>query len=75
MEAIKQPLTNLQLELLRVFAREMPEQDLLAIRQLLAQYFAEKAMDLADAAWEAQGWTEKEEQHFLQGHERTPYKS
>ncbi len=75
MEAVKQPFTNLQLELLRVFSREVPEQDLLEIRQLLAQYFAEKAMDLADAAWEAQGWTEEDEDRFLEGHERTRYKS
>ncbi len=75
MEAVKQPLTNLQLELLKVFAREVPEQDLLEIRQLLAQYFAEKAMDLADEAWEEQGYTEEDEDRFLEGHERTPYKS
>lgn len=75
MEAVKQPLTNLQLELLKVFAREIPEKDLLEIRQLLAQYFAEKAMDLADEAWEQQGYTEEEEARFLEGHERTPYKS
>ncbi len=75
MEAVKQPLTNLQLELLKVFAREVPEQDLLEIRQLLAQYFAEKAMDLADEAWEAQGYTKEDEDRFLEGHERTPYKS
>lgn len=74
MEAVKQPLTNLQLELLRVFSREVSEKELLEIRQLLAQYFAEKAMDLADKSWEEKGYTEEDEGRFLEGHERTPYK-
>jgi len=74
MEAVKQPLTNLQLELLRVFSREVSEKELLEIRQLLAQYFAEKAMDLADKTWEEKGYTEEDEDRFLEGHERTPYK-
>jgi len=74
MEAVKQPLTNLQLELLRVFSREVSEKELLEIRQLLAQYFAEKAMDLADKSWEEKGYTEEDEDRFLEGHERTPYK-
>lgn len=74
MEAVKQPLTNLQLELLRVFSREVSEKELLEIRQLLAQYFAEKAMDLADKTWEEKGYTEYDEDRLLEGHERTPYK-
>jgi hypothetical protein len=56
---IKSPLTNLQLELLKLFAQEVNEGDLLAIRQLIATYFANKAMDIADAVWERDGWTEE----------------
>ena len=61
MEAAKQPLTNLKLELLKLFARDLPEQDLLAIRQMLIQYFAKKSMDLADEVWEEKGWTKEDE--------------
>lgn len=42
------PLTNLQLELVKLFAQEVPEEDLRNIKQLIANYFAEKAMDMAD---------------------------
>jgi hypothetical protein len=73
MEAVKKPLTNLQLELLKIFARDLPEQDLLNIRQMLIQYFAKKSMDLADEAWEKKGWTKEDEERFLQEHFRTPY--
>lgn len=36
-------LTNLQLELLKLFANNVEEQDLLAIRSMIGLYFAEKA--------------------------------
>jgi len=68
-----QPLTNLQLELLKVFARQVSDQDLLEIRKLIARYFAQKAMDLADQVWEDNKWTEEDEQKFLKEHSRTAY--
>ncbi len=46
-----QPFSNLQLELLKIYARRVPEQDPLEIRRLLAQYFMDKASDLADKIW------------------------
>jgi len=69
----KTPLTNLQFELLNLFAQEVKEEDLLAIRQLIANYFANKAMDLADAVWEQEKWTE-EKAHQL-AHTRLRAKS
>lgn len=47
----RQPLTRLQLDLLKVFDQEMNETDILAIKQLLVQYFANKAIGLADDVW------------------------
>lgn len=41
---------------------------------MLARYFAEKAINLADQVWDANKWTEKDEEHFLNEHARTPYK-
>jgi hypothetical protein len=68
------PLTNLQLELLKIFSREVSEVDLLEIRKMLARYFAEKAINLADQVWDANKWTEKDEERFLNEHARTTYK-
>ena len=67
---IPQPFTNLQLELLKLYARSVPEQDLLEIKRLLAQYFMDKASDLADKIWEEKGLTEEK---LLSQHLRTPY--
>jgi hypothetical protein len=68
------PLTNLQLELLKIFSREVSEADLLEIRKMLARYFAEKAINLADQVWDANKWTEKDEERFLNEYARTTYK-
>ena len=69
-QTIPQPFTNLQLELWKLYARRVPEQDLLEIRRLLAQYFMDKASDLADQIWDEKGLTEEE---LLKKHRRTPY--
>ena len=50
-----QKLTNLQLELLKVFNYELNEQQLTDIRDLLAKYFAEQATQEMDKNWEQQG--------------------
>jgi hypothetical protein len=50
-------LTNLQRELLKLFAQQVSEADLLNIRTLIGQYFAQRLTGLADQAWEQQGWT------------------
>ncbi|MBS4027412.1 MAG: hypothetical protein KGZ58_02145 [Ignavibacteriales bacterium] len=70
----QQPLTNLQLELLILFSRNVPEQDLLEIKKFLVNYFAEKAMDAADRVWDEKGWTKEEMEQMAGKHFRTPYK-
>lgn len=72
---VQHSLSNLQLELLKLFARNVAEQNLLEIKKLLVKYFAKKAMDLADKVWEENNWTEADEQKMLNEHLRTPYLS
>ncbi len=62
---VQNSLSNLQLELLKLFASNVAEQDLLEIRKLLVKYFAKKAMDLADTIWEENNWNEADEQRML----------
>jgi len=68
---VKQRLTTLQLELLQIFARDIDENDLLEIKKFLVQFFANKAMDLADKVWEKNNWNEQDEKEFLKEHNRT----
>lgn len=57
MAIIDKPLTNLQLELLKLFSMNLPEEELLEIRRILANYFAERASDEMDKLWEENKWT------------------
>ena len=57
--------SNLQLELLRLYSRDLPEEELLEIKQLLATYFAEKLRQRADQVWEEKGWTDDTMEEFL----------
>ncbi|GAB2575640.1 hypothetical protein [Spirosoma areae] len=70
-----QPLSNLQLELLKVFSRNVPDEDLKAIKALLSNYFAQKAAQLADDVWDQEGFTEEKMNEWRQRHLRTDYKA
>ena len=52
-------LTNLQQELLKLYAQQVSETDLQNIRTLIGQYFATRLTGLANEAWEKQGWSEQ----------------
>ena len=52
-------LTNLQQELLKLYAQQVSESDLLNIRELIGHYFANRLTILADKAWQQQGWSEQ----------------
>jgi hypothetical protein len=69
---IQQPFSNLQLELLKLYADNIPEKDLKAIQRLIARYFADQATKEADKIWDEKGYTAEK---LLSGHERTPYKT
>jgi len=52
-------LSNLQLELLKLYANNISEQQLFEIKLIIANYFAQKASDAMDKIWESQGLTEQ----------------
>lgn len=58
--AEKQTLSNLQIELLKLYAQNVEEEDLTAIKKMIATYFAEKAMNEADRVWNEKSWDEKD---------------
>lgn len=63
----------MQLELLKLFSRDLSEEDLKAIKRLIVQYLSEKATHLADKVWEEKGWTNEDMDRLLDTHMRTPY--
>jgi len=69
MEATKK-LSNLQLELLKVFSFDISEAQLLEIRALLAAYFAENVTTEMDALFEEKGWGEEKIEEWSKAHMR-----
>lgn len=66
----KPPLTNLQRELVDLFALQVPEDDLREIKRMLARYFATKATDEMDRFCGEQGLTADDLEHWSHEHER-----
>jgi hypothetical protein len=53
-----------------MFSSDVSETDLIEIKKFLTQYFAQKAMDLADKVWDKNKWDEQDENKFLNEHSR-----
>lgn len=66
-------LTPLQVELVKTFARPVSEQQVLEIRQLLADYFAQQLDDAVNQLFEEKNWTSSQPEEWLSQHMRTPY--
>lgn len=67
-------MSNLQLELLKLYATDIPEGQLQDIKRLLAAYFAELIDRDIVALWEANNWNQSTIEGWKQEHLRTPYK-
>lgn len=68
---VQAPLSNLQQELLKLYASNISETDLLIIKRYLAKFFAEKAIAEADEIWDAKGYTNETMKNWLnEDHEK-----
>ena len=68
----KLPMSNMQLQLLKLYADGVSEDDLKAIQRMIARYFADKASAEAQEVWDEKGYTAEQ---LLQEDMRTAYKS
>jgi hypothetical protein len=64
----KNRLTNLQLELLKLFQFQLNDDQLVEIKNLLSRYFAERASNAMDKLWEEKGWTNETMENWLKEH-------
>ncbi len=67
------PLNDLQLEILKLFTRDLEETDLLAIKRLIVKYLAKKVTLMADEMWEEKKWSNEDMEEMLNSHNRTSY--
>jgi hypothetical protein len=67
------PMSNLQLELLKLYSTNLSEQQLLDIKRMLATYFAEQIDREMTTLWEEKGWDDSTVKKWKQERLRTPY--
>ena len=58
-------LTNLQLELIKIFSYQLPNEELLEVKQLLANFFAERIKKRASKIWQEKGYTQNDMDKWL----------
>lgn len=62
---VSAPLSNLQLELLQLYAAGVPDDYLPELKNVIANYLLNKARDEADRQWDARGYDESKVQAWL----------
>ncbi len=66
-------LTNLQLELLKIFKFDIGDDQIKEIRTILAAYFAEKVTTEMDTLFESNKWGVEKIEEWSKEHMRTKY--
>ena len=61
------PLSDLQLELLKLYSTDLTEEELLDLKRELARYFAGKAIASADRVWDERGLSNEDMDAWLDG--------
>lgn len=72
--SVARGLSNIQLELLKVFSVDLSEEQLREIKVLLTDYFAKKVTSEMDRLFEEKGWGEEKIEEWSKEHMRTKYK-
>ena len=57
MTQIKQPLSNVQLELLKTFSYTLSDEELLELKEMLVAFFAKRLVKTANKVWDDKGWS------------------
>ena len=73
MEQIGQ-LSNLQIELLKLFNYNLQEKQIIEIKKLLSSYFAQNITKDIDKLWDKEKWNDKTIDNWKNEHLRTKYK-
>jgi hypothetical protein len=65
MNQLASPLSNVQMELLKLYSTNLPDKDLLELKSTLAKFYAERSIRLADKIWDERGLTNQDMNRWL----------
>ena len=66
---LKMPLSNIQMEILKLYAIGMSQKDLEELKDVLARFFAAKSIHLANEVWKEKNLTNDMMDKWLNGEE------
>ncbi len=61
----KTPLSNIQVELLKLYSTDLSETDLSELKEQLAQFYAKKAIYSANEKWKEKGLSDNDMDNWL----------
>jgi len=70
MKTMENYLSNVQIELLKIYSKNVPDNQLEEIKLLLAKYFAEKATRAMDKLWDENQLTADDMKNWSNEHNR-----
>ena len=65
MTQLQLPLSNVQLELLKLYATDLSNEDMMDLKNTLSQFYAQKSIQLANKIWDEKGYTDDDMDNFL----------
>lgn len=65
MSELKFPLTNAQVELMKLYSTNLSNQDLEELRNMLAKFYADKAIAQSNQIWDEKGLTDANMETWL----------
>ncbi len=65
LQTLSFPLSNVQLELLKIYSTNIKDSDLQDLKGVLAQFFAQKSIALANKIWDEKGYTDEDMECLL----------
>jgi len=57
MNTINPPLSNVQVELMKIYSTNITERELQELKNLLAQFYAKKSIENANEVWKTNNFT------------------
>jgi hypothetical protein len=65
MSVLNYPLSNVQIELMKLFSTNLSDDELIELKGVLAKFYAEKATSEADRIWGERGLTDQDMEKCL----------
>jgi hypothetical protein len=62
---VKFPLSNVQIELMKLYSTNLSDKELSELKDVLAKFYADKAINKANEIWDEKGLTDADMEKWL----------